>query len=47
MKFKGIEADYLYVYQKKSILKISHMNFFTFHSDTKPCDTKRQVTTQK
>jgi hypothetical protein len=28
-------------------LKINHMIFFTFHSDMKPCDTKRQVTTQK
>ncbi len=23
------------------------MNCFTFHSDMKPCDTKRQVTTEK
>jgi len=43
LRFKGIETNYLNVYPKKFIFKISHMNFFyTFHSDT-----KRQVTTQK
>ncbi len=37
IRFKRIEANYLYVYQRKFILKISHMTF----------DTKRQVATQK
>jgi hypothetical protein len=35
--FKGIEANYFYVYQTNFILKISHM---------KACGTKRQVPTQ-
>jgi hypothetical protein len=47
IKFKGIESNYFYVYQKNFILKNSHMNFFTFHNGMKPHDTKRQVTTQK
>jgi hypothetical protein len=48
IKFKGIEANYFYVYQTNFILKINHMNlFFTFHSDMKPHDTKSQVTTKK
>jgi len=47
IRFKGIEANYFYVYQTNFILKIKNMNFSTFHSDMKPCDTKRQVTTQK
>jgi hypothetical protein len=47
LRFKGIEANYLYVYQTNFILKISHMNFFTFHSDMKPHNTKRQVTISK
>jgi hypothetical protein len=48
IRFKGIEANHLYVYQTNFILKIRDTNFiFTFHSDMKPCDTKSQVTTQK
>jgi hypothetical protein len=48
IRFKKIEANYLYVCQTNFILKISHINlFFTCHGDMKPCDTKRQVTTQK
>jgi hypothetical protein len=27
IRFKGIEANYLYVYQTNFTLKISHMNF--------------------
>jgi hypothetical protein len=38
--FNGIETNYFYVYQTNFILKINN-------SDMKPCDTKRQVTTQK
>jgi hypothetical protein len=30
-----------------SLKKIHHVNFFTFHSDLKPCDTKRQMKMQK
>jgi hypothetical protein len=42
IRFKGIKANYFYVYHKKIILKISHMNsFFTFHGDMKSCDTKK------
>jgi hypothetical protein len=47
IRFKGIEANYLYVYQTNFILKISHMTVFTFHSDMRPGDIKRQVTTPK
>ncbi len=47
IRFKGIEANYLYVYQTNFILKISHMIVFTFHSDMRLGDIKRQVTTQK
>jgi hypothetical protein len=32
IRFKGIEANYLYVYQTNFIFKISHI-FFTFHSE--------------
>jgi hypothetical protein len=28
IRFKGIEANYLYVYQTNFIFKISHMNWF-------------------
>jgi len=46
--FKGIEMNYLYVYQTNFVLKKkSYESLFTFHSDIKPHDTKRQVTTQK
>jgi hypothetical protein len=47
IRLKGIEVNYLYVCQTNFILKTSCMNVFTFHSDMKPCDTKRQATTQK
>ncbi len=48
IRFRGIEANYFYVYQTNFILKINQMIcFFTFHSDMKLLDTKRQVTTQK
>ncbi len=48
IRFKRIEANYLYVHQTNFIKKLSHMKFFyTFHHDMKSCDTKRQVTTQK
>ncbi len=47
IRFKGIEVNYLNVYKINLIKKISHMTFFfTFHSDMKPHDTKRQVTNQ-
>jgi hypothetical protein len=40
IRFKGIEANHLYVYQTNFISKIKSMNFLkTFHSDMKPCDT--------
>jgi hypothetical protein len=43
VRFKGIEANYLFVYQTHFNLKISHMIFLKiFHSDIKPRDTKRQ-----
>jgi hypothetical protein len=47
IRFKEIEANYLYIYQKNSFKKLVTWFFFTFHSDIKPHDTKRQVTTQK
>jgi hypothetical protein len=48
IRFKGIEANYLYVYQTNFIVKISHMKFLLLYFILmKPCDTKRQVTTQK
>jgi hypothetical protein len=46
IRFEGIEANYFYIY-KKNHLKESYELFFTFHSDTKPLDTKRQMTTLK
>ncbi len=47
IRFKGIEANYFYVYQTNLILKLGNELFFTFHSDMKPHDTKMQGTTQK
>jgi hypothetical protein len=48
IRFKGIKFNYLYVYKKNFISKISHTWIgFTFHSDMKACDIKRQMTTQK
>ncbi len=47
IRFERIEANYLYVYQTSFITKNSHELVFTFHSDMKPRNTKRQVTTQK
>jgi hypothetical protein len=48
IRFKGIETNYLYVYQTKFHLKdYSYELFFTFHTNMKPCDTKKQVTTQE
>ncbi len=47
IRFKKIETNYLYVYQKKFILKLVNEFVFTFHSDMKPHDTKMQVRTQK
>jgi hypothetical protein len=42
IRFKEIEANYLYFYETNLTLKISHMHcFFIFHSDMKPCDTKK------
>jgi hypothetical protein len=33
---------------KKIILRINHMKLdFTFHSDMKPCDTKKELATPK
>jgi hypothetical protein len=47
IRFKGIEANYLYIYPKKFTLKLVIGIFFTLHGDMKPCDTKRQMTTTK
>jgi hypothetical protein len=47
IRFKGIEANYFYVYQTNLILKLVNELFFTFHSYMKPRDTKMQVTTQR
>jgi hypothetical protein len=48
IRVKGIEVNYLNVYQTKFHLK-NYMNFilFTFHRDMKPRDIKRQVMTPK
>jgi hypothetical protein len=48
IRFKGIQPNYLYVYQTNFVQKNElYELFFTFHSDMKPCDSKMQVTTQK
>jgi hypothetical protein len=47
IRFKGIQAHYLYVYRTNFTLKNSHMIFFTFHSDMNPLLQKRNVTIQK
>jgi hypothetical protein len=47
IRFEGIEDNYLYVYLKKSFKILKYEFLFTFHSEMKPHDTKRQVATQK
>jgi hypothetical protein len=47
IRFKQIEVNYFYVYQTNFIYKFNHMIFKKNHSHMKPCDTKRQVATQK
>ncbi len=42
IRFKGIEANYLYVLSNKLHLKNQLYEFFkTFHNGTKPCDRKK------
>jgi hypothetical protein len=48
IRFKRIEANYFVCLSNKFHLEnYSYEFFFTFHHDMKPCDTKRQVLTQK